>query len=243
MTTALDRGLRYLATTEHYDMDYYRRGIDVPMLDVEGYIEEHSRLKRALFAGTTYYARGIELGYDSIADKDYEELIEKYPFDVVINSVHLVKGEDVYQETYYTGREKKDYYRDYFRAVRDSLEAPYGYDVVGHIGYVMRYAPDKTLDDESIEAIRDILKRIIELGKTLEINSHVKKTGLGSVPTREMLSLYKELGGEYVTFSSDAHASNRICDRYDEISAMAKDLGYRYYAIYKDRKREMIKID
>lgn len=243
MTEARRKGLEYLATTEHCDMDYYRRGIDVPMLDVDAYLEEHSRLKRALFNGTIYYAAGVELGYDPYAVDDYRAILDKYDFDVVINSVHLVDGDDVYYESYYNGRRKEDYYGDYFRTVRESLDVPYGYDVVGHIGYAMRYAPDKELDEESTGLVRDIFKRIIELDKTIELNSHVKLTGLGSVPTRKMLSIYRELGGENITFSSDAHLSARLADRYEEVSSAAKELGYKYYAIFKNRKREMIKID
>ncbi len=243
MIAAREKGIKYLATTEHYDMDYRRRGIDVPILDVAAYVKKHSELKEKLSSDDIYYATGAELGYDRSSVADCMALVEKYDFDVVVNSVHLVYGEDAYRAAYYTDKDKRKYYGDYFRAVRESLDVPYRYDIVGHIGYAMRYAPDKSLDEESLEQVRDIFKRIIELDKTLEINSHVKQTGLGSVPTREMLKLYKDLGGENVTFSSDAHKSERLCEHYREVSAIAKEIGFRYYTIFKHGKREKIDIE
>ncbi len=106
----------------------------------------------------------------------------------------------------------------------------------------MRYYPgvDKRLDPSSEEIVRDIFKRAIELGKTVEVNSHVKLTGLGSVPTASMLKIYKELGGENITFSSDAHQAFRIADKWQSVYAVLEELGFRYLTVYKEGKAEKI---
>ena len=67
-------------------------------------------------------------------------------------AVHACDGNDCYFADYFRGKDKAYAYRSYLEAVRKSLDAPYGYDIVGHIGYVSRNAPypDKTLRYEII---------------------------------------------------------------------------------------------
>ena len=113
---------------------------------------------------------------DEISVKRYQEIIERYKPDYIINSVHRI-GNGYYEKDKNGGkilREKRVVYNEYFECVLRSLEAPYKYDVVGHFGYCTRYAPyaDKRASFEEYGAKIDrILKRIIELGKILEINT------------------------------------------------------------------------
>ena len=50
---------------------------------------------------------------------------------------------------------------------------------------------------------------------------------------------YKELGGELITIGSDAHRPEDIGFAYDRTEALLKELGYKYYAVYKQRLPEM----
>jgi hypothetical protein len=74
-------------------------------------------------------------------------------------------------------RERVEVFREYFAYIRRSLDAPYPYDIVGHIGYIARYVPfeDKSFSLEEFgEEIDDILKTIIAKDKILEVNSATK---------------------------------------------------------------------
>lgn len=235
-------GLKYLAFTEHLDLDCYVDGIPVEPLDLTAYEKKCLAVKNR--EKDIFVAFGIECGFHPSASRTYAEELPKHDFDVIINSVHTVNGKDPYFSSFYEGRSKAEAYAEYFSKVRESLEAPYRYDVIGHIGYAMRYYPhpDKSLDKGSEEIVRDIFKRAIELDKTVEVNSHVKLTGLGSVPTVPMLKIYRELGGENVTFSSDAHYTARIADKWQEVYAALETLGFRYLTVYKEGKPEKLPI-
>ena len=85
------------------------------------------------------------------------------------------------------------------------------------------------------------MKKIVEKGKTIEINSNVK-TG-DFMPTAEIVARYRELGGENITFSSDAHITTRVGEMYDVAKEMAKSAGFRYWTVYRERKPIKIPIE
>ncbi len=85
--------------------------------------------------------------------------------------------------------------------------------------------------------IDSILKKIIDKGKALEVNTAGLKYGLGFAhPKKEILKRYRELGGELITIGSDAHIATHIAYDFDTVCDELKDLGYKYYFVYRDRK-------
>ena len=62
-------------------------------------------------------------------------------------------------------------------------------------------------------------------------------------PDFEIVKLFRELGGEYITVGSDAHSAhdvgNRIADAYD----LALAAGFKYVTLYQHRTPLSIKID
>ena len=85
-----------------------------------------------------------------------------------------------------------------------------------------------------------ILKLLIDNEKALEVNTGGFNKGLDHPnPREEILKRYKELGGELITIGSDAHRPEDIGFAYDRTEALLKDLGYKYYAVYKQRLPEM----
>jgi histidinol-phosphatase (PHP family) len=45
--------------------------------------------------------------------------------------------------------------------------------------------------------------------------------------------MYKDMGGEMLSFGSDAHTSDRLCDRYDETVKLLKGLGFKKLFFYR----------
>jgi len=234
-------GAEYIAITDHCDMDTLQVGNVVPVpwsqLDLDAYFADFNRVK-AKTEGI-YLAFGIEAGFDKRANKLYEELIAKWPFDVVINSVHFVDGYDAYFPYYFENKTKETTYTRYLETVYDSLFATYQFDIVGHIGYCVRNAPYKDnvihYADNS-ELIDRIFKKIIELDKALEVNLHN-----GMVPNIELLRRYFELGGRKISFGSDAHRGDVLKD-YDETSKVLKLIGFTHFSIFKKRIEERVEI-
>ena len=151
LKTALAKGVAFYGVSEHFDYDAYLFRGDPVGTDAEEYFHGARHLQED-FEGCMNVFIGGEFGYsqDARVQKFYQDLQEKYRPDFVVNSVHALDGNDYYhQKPFYqtdeTGKEilrdKKEVYKEYLRLIRRSLDAPYSYDIVGHIGYLTRYAP------------------------------------------------------------------------------------------------------
>ena len=84
-----------------------------------------------------------------------------------------------------------------------------------------------------------IMKKLIDKGLALEINTAGLKYGLGFAhPRLELLKRYRELGGELITVGSDAHRAEHLAYDFDKVRELLINLGYKYYFIYNNRKPE-----
>jgi len=201
--------------------------------DPDMYFHEARHLQEA-YEGVMNVAVGAEFGYSKDPDMQgrYAMTYEKYRPDFVVNSVHSMDGRDFFR-TQIT-HTKKEIYGIYLGLVRASLDAPYPYDIVGHIGYVARYVPfeDKAFSLEEFgEEIDDILNTIIRKGKILEVNSANKTLENRTLPCREIIQRYYDLGGRMVSFGSDAHFVERIGDKREEVMDMLKEIGFTYVTV------------
>ena len=246
------QGLSYYGVSEHFDYDYLHLGIlasgkPIRMTDADAYFAEARALQQALSDGTFRILAGGEFGFaeDARCYGEYGRLIETYRPDFVVNSVHACDGNDCYFADYFRGKDKAYAYRSYLEAVRKSLDAPYGYDIVGHIGYVSRNAPypDKALRyEEFADPLDDILKTVVARRKILEVNSSMRGTESGFLPATDILTRYFELGGREVSFASDAHDVARIAEKRGSVCAALKAIGFTHVTVPDRGKRIRVEI-
>ena len=178
---AHEQGLKYFGVSEHFDFDYAACGILIhgeimPLTDEEGYFSAARALQQEYAAKGMRLLVGGEYGFcpDKGCCERYLALTGRKKPDFIINSVHTVDGADCYFPEYFEGKSREQAYGDYLERVRESLDAPYPYDIVAHIGYVGRKAPypDRMLRYDDFPALfDDILKTIIQKGKILELDA------------------------------------------------------------------------
>ena len=240
IAAAMQKGLAWYGISEHFNYDYDRLhltidGQEVPPIDERAYFTRARELQKQL-RGKLHLLVGAEFGYDNANStlQRYIETEQEYSPDFVVNSVHTCLGMDCYFPHYCVGKSKEYAYNAYLYRVLESLDAPYRYDIVAHIGYCSRNAtyPDPTLRYEGYADVLDgILKRIIARGKILEVNSSAKTAGSPFIPDTDILERYFELGGRMVSFASDAHDTTRIADRRDIVVAALKKIGFTHLTI------------
>lgn len=242
---AKERDVSYFAVTEHADRDYLFLTTEqrIRQLDYQKYRKTWEEAVRGQTGIKVLY--GVECGFTKDSAPVYKKELAENSFDVIINSVHTVNGHDAYFQKSYDGKTEKEVYSEYLTCVLDSIKADYPYDVVAHIGYVLRYAPfeNKSFLSGCGDLIDEILKEIVDRGKTLELNTNVKDLPTPCLPQREIFHRYRELGGENISFGSDAHLPERILDKYDQAVEIVKNLGFKYWTIYEQRKEVKVKID
>ncbi len=239
LKTAIEKKLSYYGFSNHVDFDYDESKFPDSIKDrmANGDSDEFFRDARILqnkHKKDINLLVGAEFGYapDENSEKKYIEYYEKYMPDYVINSVHSIDGVDYGLADLSAGKSKV--YSDYLDIIRKSLDAAYHYDIVGHIEYVVRYAPFEEKEikiSEFGKQIDDILLTIISKNKILEINSSTRKLNRYSLPSVEILQRYYELGGRNISFGSDAHDTNRILEKYDIIVETLKKIGFTYFTV------------
>ena len=239
---AIKKGLREICLTDHYDKDYPRvpdiEGIPF-VFDPEEYCRTLAGLKEE-YSGRITVRTGIEIGLQPHLGEFYRDFIRKHPFDFVIGSVHLMNGKDPYYGEVFEGRSDREVYREMFRLTLENLEAVQEFDVLGHIDYVVRYGRKQAEEyscAEFADEIDAILRKVVEMGKGIELNTGGFKYGLGFCnPHPDIIKRYRELGGEIITVGADAHRPEHVAYDFGRADEILKECGFRYYTVFENRK-------
>ena len=87
----------------------------------------------------------------------------------------------------------------------------------------------------------EILKRLIFMGKGIELNTGGYHYGLGEPnPCVGIIRRYRELGGEIITIGADAHTPDKAAYAFDRAEAVLDRCGFRYYTVFKEHKPEFL---
>jgi histidinol-phosphatase (PHP family) len=248
---ALLAGADYIAVTDHHDLYLpyipsqvaLGRGGDFGRIDLKRHFATLQPLKER-FAGKIEVAIGAEFGYIKEAEADFLQAC-KMPFDVIINSVHSAGYEDLYEDAYYDGKSKKQTYELFLQEVWQSLHAPYPFQIVGHLGYVERnakYENRRLVYAEFPDLLDAILKKAAQDGKALEVNSHTKSLEFDYGPDITIIKRFKELGGQFVTFASDAHAVGTIGQKWAQAISAITSAGFKFVTSFMGQKPRMHEI-
>ncbi|MCR5733730.1 MAG: histidinol-phosphatase HisJ family protein [Lachnospiraceae bacterium] len=238
--TAISKGLKQICFTEHMDMDYPENEAGETFeCNTDAYYEHYLKV-RDEYKDRLEIFFGIEYGFQNHLKGRCHKYINSYPFDLVIGSTHVVDGRDPYYKEFYEGRSEREAYLSYFESELESVRIFDDFDIYGHLDYVVRYGPDrdKYYSYEAYSEILDeILKKLIEKGKGIEINTGGLRKGLKSTnPCLEVIKRYRELGGEIITAGADAHTPEAVAYAFDAASQILEAAGFSYYAVFKNRK-------
>jgi len=120
-------------------------------------------------------------------------------------------------------------------------------DVITHLTFLFRYINgynNRGLETELFyPEIDNILKGVIERGKSLEINTSGKALSWNKfMPDAEILKRYYNMGGRFITIGSDAHNCENLGQGIEKGIDIAKICGFKYYTIFENRKPKVIEI-
>jgi histidinol-phosphatase (PHP family) len=245
MEACVERGIKRMAFTEHVDLndsDYYS-GEEDGLFDIGLYLDNISALRKK-YKNIEIIA-GIEAGFNKLTQHYTSEVINNFPeIEYVINSVHDIYEIPCHKSVFFSGKSEEQAYSEYLEYVYESLDADYYYSSLGHLGYLSRYTASKNpMDYAAHREITDkILKKLIDKGKALELNTGVRSVPLPFLVPTAVLKRYKELGGEYLTYGSDSHSVQTLGFNYEKTVEIIKDTGFKYLTIFRERKPIQIKI-
>lgn len=232
--SAIKKGLTEICFTEHIDYEYPDETI-VFDLDIAAYTKKLTAM-RAKYGEQISIKKGVEIGVQPYLLPRYEELLAKEKFDFIICSMHTADKKDLHSGNFFAGRTPEESYQIYYEELLYCVQNFDKYSILGHLDLVKRY---KKLDTDANfhEIISEIFKTIIPKGKGIEVNASGFAYGLGgAMPSKDILSLYKETGGEIITIGSDAHEARHVAHRFPEILDLLDTIGFKYIATFTDLK-------
>lgn len=237
---AAEKGIETLAVTDHFDPGY--PDPEFPFtIDFKKYQETLASAK-VQYQGKMEILTGLEVGIMEGQFDAANEIINDFPYDFILGSFHCHRDKDLYTFDY-SSINGPELLEDFYVYMYECLKAFNNYDVVGHFSILDRYI-GALYDYKPFEDIIDeILKLIIHQGKGIEINTSSFKYGTGTwLPRESILKRYKELGGEILTFGSDAHDPKYYQFHFNDAVEFAKSLGYKYHSVFRQRKPDFIKL-
>lgn len=242
--TAASRGVGELCFTEHLYRcvesapvlgEFWR---DEPKLDLaeqtRGFIEEDRTLSLEAYVDAVLSAKarglpvllGLEVDFFPETIGAVLEMLEPYPWDLLIGAVHWIGGwsldhpEAVHE---YMRRGVREVYEDYFDLVTKLAESG-TVDVLAHVDLakVFGHRPD----EPPIDLYRPVVDGAAASGTAVEVNtSGVAGLAAELYPSRDLLEMFHR-AGVGITLASDAHRPEDVGREFDTAVVAAREVGY-----------------
>jgi histidinol-phosphatase (PHP family) len=256
--TAASRGVEELCFTEHLYRcvesgpvlgDFWRHEPKGDLAEqTRRFIEEDRTLSLAAYVEAVLSAKerglpvllGLEVDFFPETIDAVLELLEPYPWDLLLGAVHWIGGwsldhpEAVHE---YMRRGVRQVYEDYFDLVERLAESG-TVDVLAHVDLakVFGHRPE----EPPVDLYRRVVDAAAASGTAVEINtSGIDGLADEVYPSLEFLRMFQR-AGVGITLASDAHRAQDVGWRFDLAIAAAKDVGYENTLTFSGRRSERI---
>ncbi|MCR5307179.1 MAG: PHP domain-containing protein [Oscillospiraceae bacterium] len=242
--TAKLLGLQVMAITDHVELNRYYPAAHYHAEESEQFLYDFGKTfadsvaetakEQQSCSGLTLLA-GAEIG-QMTADVELARKLYRDPrVDIILASVHEMHDLPDFYFLDYSKIDIKPLIDEYFEeALRTAaLDC---FDVMAHLTYGLRYIPHREEFDITpyYPVIDEIFRTLIANGKALELNgSGLKKAIPYTDPDFTLIRRYRELGGQYLTISTDTHEGAFLGYRLDELEDMARAAGFTALTYYR----------
>jgi len=236
---ALALGLKEIGFADHVPMYWLAEDARDPELampgsGLAGYVAEVERLRSAY--PEISVKLGLEADYIPGHEAGLRRLLEQYPFDYVLGSVHFIDGWG-FDNPVYIGRYKTldldQLYRRYFELVRQAARSRL-FDIMAHPDLIKKFGFGAGFD------LRDLYDEtagtFAEAGVCVEVNTAGLRVPAGEIyPSEEFLRACRKHGVP-VTTGSDAHLPGQVGHEFDSAVRLLIRTGYGATASFSRRK-------
>lgn len=250
---AIELGLDEICFTDHvdYGVKEDREGKStkdmlgkVWNVDYPSYFYEISRLKQK-YADKIIIKQGMEFGVQTHTIRAFKRLFWLYDFDFIILSCHQVEDKEFWNQAFQKGHTQQEYNERYYEEIWKVIRNFNHYSVLGHLDLISRYDMQGVYPFERVRPIiTKILKKVIADGKGIEVNTSSFCYGLSDLtPSKEIIKLYRDLGGRILTIGSDSHEPGQLGSHILEVLAELKQMGFDSICTYQRMQPFFCKID
>ena len=251
VNTAVQKNLKYIAITEHKDI-YEENAINADLEECAKLVnEEKNRIAENSLPVTLIH--GVELAHAHEMPAEATKVIASHSYDFILGSFHRLIDKSDFSRFVYSEIPEDELIIDFERYLENIYQVAVvaDFDSFAHCTYPLRYylrnnklvelckEPSKYVP-KNAPHYEDIFKTLIQRGKALEINTSGIKFGEVTLPTYDLMKLYRKLGGELVTIGSDSHDTKHLGTGVDLAEEMLKELGFPGVTVFIKRKEKVI---
>ncbi len=246
--SAIRHGVTDLAITDHFECNYKTDAIAPPYNALSAY--EAIMASKEKYKNKLNLTYGIEMGQANQCPNEAKELLDSFPFEFVIASIHNLRGSPDFYYYDFTKIDSDEYISQLFERniteLCESIDALNKIDTVAHITYIHRYLAlaNKTYDfKNNSSSLERLFYKMIKRDIALEINVSTMWRGLGfTMPNSEIISIYRDCGGNLVTVGTDSHSPSHIGDCIENAFSLLKSTGLNNILTVKNGEKNIEKI-
>ena len=241
------RGLSEVAFTTHLVTGGPDIGFGIQPDEITEYLEE---IYSAQEDTDVSLRTGLEVDYFPEEERHIEEVLDEYPFDFILGSVHRVNGlsvatrEDSFR--YFKGRPLSDSIDEYLQLWNRAIDSGL-FDVMAHPDYFKKHLPEMGYASLKFEdfgsRIFDSFDKLASSGVGFEVNTSCMRHGAGSFfPVAEFVAQARLAGVKTVTVGSDSHKIETLGYHIPEALELLRNSGYDQVSIFGGRRSSSVDI-
>ena len=185
---------------------------------------------------------GLEIDFFPGSIDAVLDLIEPYPWDYLIGSVHWVGGwgiDDSRQRDEFQRRGVDQAWSDYF-AVESELARSGAVDVLAHVDVIKKHGFFATIAPD--EWYAEVVAGAADTGVAVEVSSQGLRNACREVyPAPAFLRLFREAGVP-ITLASDGHRPAEAGAGHLDVVAAARAAGYEQHLRFAERRPYVVEL-
>lgn len=220
-----------VVTTEHIDFFSPHQSNDDVIPDYDGYAQVIEALNKKY---DNRLLKGIEIGFTYADRKKIETFLEGKEYDIKLLSIHH-NGRYGFMTLNHDVKDLTTHLEEYFGLMLDAVKhAPYA-NVLAHFDFGLRGYDNVSVEDlySSEEVLTNIFKVMVENNQALELNTRSMYRYDNDHLYDYAIDLFKSVGGEMFTVSSDAHVAEDYQLRFDDAFNKLRNHGVSKLVVFK----------
>lgn len=220
---------------------YFEWGM--PERDLERYFNDVMDLK-ALYADRIIIRFGLEVDYIEGAEHLVENIVNNYPFDYILGSIHCLPALGWHHLSQYAKSDIDKTYQWYFASARAAMRSGL-FQSLAHLDFIWRYILWPESRWSELEAyISDLIAVSKKSTTDIEINANGyiwsrANYAKGSDPFDLFLD-HLSMQKARITLGSDAHAPQMVAKVFPEIVTLLKSKGLNQVSTFDRKNRKSV---
>ncbi len=182
-------------------------------------------------------ALGLEVDFFPDTFEAVLELIDPYPWDFLVGSVHWIGGWAIDSPEALAGFERKgvEWAWEHYFELEVQLASSGGVDVLAHVDLPKKYG--RRLPVEPLERYAAVVSAAVESGTAVEVSSQgLRKPAKEVYPSPAFLEMFHD-SGVPITLASDGHLPEEAGWGHDQVVGAARAAGYSTRLRFERRRR------